>query len=177
MPDTEPRQITLPACVTIAPDELIANTLEDFLDDLSEKATGTMYLCDISWRAIAVTDDGEIIFEVDGDPTMLLDHAEDDGEPVEIVAGDAAAKADQAPDVAHCVDAQVIAMLRRRYGGGAIEDALEAAAEAFDANAREYEKTGAFDPDSQHVRAEAARARLAALRAGGADRGADVVPF
>jgi hypothetical protein len=68
------------------------------------------------------------------------------------------------PDVAHSIDAQVIAMLRRRYGNAAIEDALEAAAEAFDDNAREYGKTGAFDPDSQYALADAARARLAALR-------------
>src|SRR5207249_4964418 len=148
---------------------------EDFLDDLSEKATGTMYLCDISWRAIAVSDDGQIVFEVDGDPTMLLEHADDD-DPVEIAEATPTVDAAAAPDVAHSVDVQVIAMLRRRYGDAAIEDALEAAAEAFDANAREYEKTGAFDPASQHARADAARARLAALRDASDDRAAEAPP-
>jgi hypothetical protein len=47
--------------------------IENFLDDLSDKAVGTTLLMDVSYRAVGVTDDGLIIFKVEGDITAILE--------------------------------------------------------------------------------------------------------
>ncbi len=48
-------------------DDLVGADYEEFLDMLSERATGSILLMDISYGAISVRNDGSLIVWVEGD--------------------------------------------------------------------------------------------------------------
>ena len=59
--------------------DLLEGDLETFLDDLAEKAIGSIMFCDMAYKASGVTDEGQVLIEVTGDPADYL-WAEDEEE-------------------------------------------------------------------------------------------------
>ena len=58
--------------VSVSPNDMIEGDLESFLDLLSIRLIGDELLCDTRYRAVGV-EDGDVVFEVTGDPSMSLD--------------------------------------------------------------------------------------------------------
>lgn len=52
-------------------DDILGEDLEDVLDMLSERATGSILLSDISYGAQRVLDDGTLVLWVKGDTSMI----------------------------------------------------------------------------------------------------------
>ena len=65
----------LPKVVQVDLREIIENDLEGFLDILSERATGSSLLMDISYRILSV-ENNSLMIEVDGDPSEIEDFVE-----------------------------------------------------------------------------------------------------
>jgi hypothetical protein len=61
---------TLPKIVEVDLSEIIDTDLEGFLDILSERATGSPLLMDISYRIVSVEND-TLKIEVDGDTSAI----------------------------------------------------------------------------------------------------------
>ena len=59
--------------VSVDLDEVIGHTIEDFLDLLSTRLTGTELLCDIRYTIVGIDKPDTFYFEVVGDPSMIED--------------------------------------------------------------------------------------------------------
>ena len=58
--------------VLVSPNDMIGGDYESFLDLLSIRLIGDELLCDTRYYAVGV-EDGDVVFEVTGDPSMSLD--------------------------------------------------------------------------------------------------------
>lgn len=58
--------------VLVEINEMIEGDLEAFLDLISTRLVGSDLLCDVRYDAVGVQD-GDVVFEVTGDPSMVLD--------------------------------------------------------------------------------------------------------
>ena len=65
--------------VLVDPSDLIERNLEGTLDMFSEALTGSTLLTDIAYTAVRL-ENGRIVFDVLGDPALILD-TPDDGRP------------------------------------------------------------------------------------------------
>lgn len=53
--------------------DIIDNDLEGFLDLISEALVGSTLLMDVNYNVVRVAEDGKLVLEVTGDPSMVYE--------------------------------------------------------------------------------------------------------